>query len=123
MYIDQTQQWPAGKRIDILYLPPALTGRLRRGRRRVTQTAAHRADKLQNMLPFVAQFYVRRDANEREPICHVWIYVQSLSKTSSENVVHFGKSVVGESEDDRRGEMEHAARERERRIDQVRIGR
>lgn len=27
--IDQAQQWPAGKRIDILYFPPALTGCLR----------------------------------------------------------------------------------------------
>lgn len=36
--IDQAQQWPAGKRIDILYFPPALTGCLR-GRRCVTQTA------------------------------------------------------------------------------------
>lgn len=35
--IDQAQQWPAGKRIDILYFPPTLTGCLRA--RCVTQTA------------------------------------------------------------------------------------
>lgn len=36
--IDQAQQWPAGKRIDILYFPPALTGCLAE-RWCVTQTA------------------------------------------------------------------------------------
>lgn len=60
--IDQAQQWPAGKRIDILYFPPALTGCLRAD---VDVLLNWDTDKLQDMLSS-SRFYARRDANGRE---------------------------------------------------------
>lgn len=59
--IDQAQQWPAGKRIDILYFPPMLTGLPPRD---VLLKLRYR-DKLQDMLSS-PRFYARRDANGRE---------------------------------------------------------
>lgn len=59
--IDRAQQWPAGKRIDILYFPPMLTGLPPRD---VLLKLRYR-DKLQDMLSS-PRFYARRDANGRE---------------------------------------------------------